>query len=77
MRVRFPPRSQKDNMSLFSKQKVFCMACGKEHETTFFVYGGEVCSDKCSKEIQWRKTLSILGKEYFPLSPGEVTGKPG
>ena len=53
-------------MSIFSKQKAFCRACGKEMKTDFRQWGGEVCNRNCFKELEWRKCLSILGKEYKP-----------
>ena len=63
-------------MPLFSKQTVFCMNCGKEHQTDFFIYGGELCSEKCFKELELKKIRSLLGQPNVP-SPGEVIGKPG
>lgn len=53
-------------MSYFSKQKVFCQACGKEFETDFLTFKGMVCGLSCFKELEWRKVLSILRKEYYP-----------
>lgn len=56
-------------MSLFSKQKVFCNACGKElFIETPKMLGSKfrVCSSICFSEMAWRDTLSILGKEYYP-----------
>jgi len=50
---------------LFSKQRVFCNICGDEVETDFRNYDGRVCSLDCYKELEWRKTLSIMGKEYY------------
>lgn len=59
-------------MSLFSKQQFFCNCCGKEllceagavMGSKFL--GWRVCSPKCVREIRWRETLSIMGKEYYP-----------
>lgn len=51
---------------MYSAQKLFCRACGKEMLTTFNLWGGEVCSRRCSQELNWRRTLSILGKDYYP-----------
>jgi len=51
---------------LFSKQEVFCQGCGGKFETIFRTYGGKVCSQECFEIIEWKKTLSILGKEYYP-----------
>lgn len=56
------------HMSLFSLMPVFCMVCGKEHTTNFFSYEGEVCSKECNEELNWRKTLSTLGKPYAPMA---------
>jgi len=60
-------------MSLYSKQKFFCNACGKEVfcECAAMLGGGpglkwRVCSSACLQEIRWRETLSIMGKEYYP-----------
>lgn len=53
-------------MGLFSKQTVYCQGCGKEFETTFSSYGGKVCGRECHELVEWKKTLSILGKEYYP-----------
>lgn len=51
---------------LFSKQKVHCNTCGVGFETNFNKHDGRFCSDKCWKEGQWRRTLSVLGKPYSP-----------
>lgn len=53
-------------MSLFSKQKVFCNACGKEFETAFTEFDGQVCSRACDEELNWRRTLSAMGSVYYP-----------
>jgi hypothetical protein len=56
-------------MSLWSKQQFFCNACGKEfYEEYVRVFGVEfkVCSVICMVEMEWRKTLSVMGKEYYP-----------
>ena len=60
-------------MSRFSKQTFFCNACGKEMYTDCcgMMGGGptlkwRVCSAKCIREVRWRETLSIMGKEYYP-----------
>lgn len=55
----------------YSKQKIFCNACGTEMFKEFhLVPGGKflgfrVCSSKCIREIRWRETLSIMGQEYY------------
>lgn len=57
---------------LYSKQKFFCNACGKEMfcEATAVMGGAllrwRVCSVACIREIRWRETLSIMGAEYYP-----------
>ena len=57
---------------LYSKQKFFCNCCGKEMFCeSSRMYGGSflrwrVCSYACVREIRWRETLSIMGKEYYP-----------
>ena len=57
-------------MSLFSKQLVYCHNCGVEFKTNFNGDGGygngECCCRDCAEELKWKKTLSILGKEYHP-----------
>lgn len=53
-------------MSIFSKMKAFCRACGTEMLTDFQEWGGQVCSRDCWQELQWRQHLSILGKPYKP-----------
>lgn len=50
---------------MFSKQEVYCISCGKKFETNFQIYHGIVCGYPCFKELEWKKTLSILGKEYY------------
>ena len=52
-------------MSLYSKQKLFCRACGKEFETDFVSYHGEVCGRRCYQELDWKRFLSTIGKEYY------------
>jgi len=52
-----------------SKQKTFCNTCGIELFVDIAQIGrfdGRFCSMECLKEFEWRKTLSILGKEYLP-----------
>jgi len=56
-------------MMLFSKMKWFCNCCGKEMDTVSSAAIGSkfrTCSLECNREIEWRHTLSILGKEYTP-----------
>ena len=58
---------------IFSKQKWFCTCCGKEQFTgmcggTLGCIGPEwkCCSIECHREMEWRRVLSIMGKEYYP-----------
>lgn len=57
---------------MMSKQKFFCNCCGKEMFVTCTqvmgskFLGWRVCSSACVREIRWRETLSIMGKEYYP-----------
>lgn len=59
-------------MPLYSKQVFYCNCCGKEMlcdapsvmGSRFL--GWRVCSPQCVREIRWKETLSILGKEYSP-----------
>jgi len=51
-------------MALFSEQEVFCNGCGRPFPTTFHVYGGTVCSHECYELVEWKKTTSMLGKEF-------------
>jgi hypothetical protein len=59
-------------MAVWSKQKFYCNCCGKEMfcgansvmGSTFL--GWKVCSTECVREIRWKETLSLMGKEYYP-----------
>ncbi len=54
-------------MSFYSKQKIFCNACGIEmFQEIPAVYGKnfKVCSAECNLEMNWRYTLSIMNQEY-------------
>ncbi len=51
----------------YSKQKFFCNICGKEMLVCFSApYAARFCGRACYKEFNWRTTLSIMGKEYYP-----------
>ena len=54
---------------LFSKQVVYCNACGKEMFIAISgsgTFGGRFCSTECNNEFKWKETLSTMGKEYYP-----------
>jgi hypothetical protein len=59
-------------MTLFTTQPVHCNACGKQFSTDFRSYGGRVCSRECHAELEWRKTLSIMGQPYYPQSGAPI-----
>lgn len=50
---------------LFCEQPAYCLNCGKPFMTNFQFYKGTVCSEVCGKEMQWKETLYIMGKEYY------------
>tara|TARA_Y100000310_G_C20546794_1_gene745988 strand:+ start:93 stop:290 length:198 start_codon:yes stop_codon:yes gene_type:complete len=53
-------------MSIFSKQPSFCKTCGKRLDVNLCQWPGSsnVCSKECLAEYNWRRSLSIMGKEY-------------
>lgn len=60
-------------MSFYSPQEWYCNCCGKRMHTSpcnamigGFQLGYKVCSSECSREMRWRDTLSMMGKEYYP-----------
>jgi hypothetical protein len=57
-------------MSLWSKQLIFCNACGKEEHRILPGMGKDykVCSRECLLEMQTRYYNSMLNKEYQPFS---------
>lgn len=62
-------------MSLFSKQVVYCRNCGTRFKTNFNKYQGEVCSYECKDHLAWKKTLSVMGKEYQPIPDSACVNK--
>jgi hypothetical protein len=60
------------------KTSLYCNVCGKKFLHNFQLaadnpLGGQVCSMECVRELNWRKTLSILGKEYSPRKNSGTT----
>ncbi len=57
-------------MSIYSVQKMYCTVCGGQYAWT--VNHGypksRTCCKECNEEFNWRETLSIMGKEYYPMS---------
>jgi len=46
---------------------VKCQICQKEIVWTMSTrYDGRVCSLECYRELDWRRTLMILKKDYYP-----------
>jgi len=55
-------------MSFYSKQNWFCNCCGKPQFSEIPRSLGSThkcCSMECVREMAWRETLSIMGKEYY------------
>lgn len=66
-------------MALFGNMPWFCNCCGKEMSTSCHGAMGRswrVCSLECVREMGWRETLSILGKEYYPKPPESESSEP-
>lgn len=54
-------------MSIFKKQKAFCIICGIEFESDYSsMKSGSCCDMNCLREHEWRHTLCIMGKDYYP-----------
>ena len=54
---------------MFSKQTVYCNACGKKMEIEPHKLIGRlfrVCSMQCNREMEWRQALSSTNSEYRP-----------
>lgn len=57
----------------YSAQKWFCNACGSEQNSIPFSPGAcwvvcakyTCCSRKCADEMNWRYTLSVMGRSYY------------
>jgi hypothetical protein len=54
-------------MGVFAYMKVYCPICRLEMDG-MKSYGREshCCSMECNQEWEWRKTLAILHREYYP-----------
>lgn len=65
-------------MSFYSKQKIFCNACGKGMFEEFPKVIGrtfKVCSSECLSEILWREVLSNRGEAYKNQNNSELIKK--
>jgi hypothetical protein len=49
--------------------KVKCCICGADIDGMRGYGQSRVCDQECSDEMEWRKTLAIMGKKYYP-KPG-------
>ena len=58
---------------LFSYMKVYCPICKSEMDgMRHYGRDSHCCGKDCHEEWEWRNTLAILGKEYYP-DPKKVT----
>lgn len=55
---------------LFSEQELICCICGTKYmasvNRTWHGFDEATCRAQCFYEKKWRKTLSIMGKPYYP-----------
>lgn len=51
---------------IFKKQPGFCQVCGKPIEGSHDYGQRMVCNTDCLLEAEWRATLYILGRDYYP-----------
>lgn len=51
---------------MFSVLKIKCCICGAEIDGMKGYGQHFVCDKECKKEFEWRKTLAIMGKQYYP-----------
>ena len=56
------------------KCRLYCPVCRSEMDW-HKGYGREIrcCGKECHDEAEWRRTLSIMGKEYYPDPRKDVT----
>jgi hypothetical protein len=53
-------------MSLFKKQPAYCSMCGLKDDYEFDRTRPIICSEDCWEEFNWRYTLHVMGKDYYP-----------
>ncbi len=62
------------NVPMFRNQPLFCSNCGKSFDGPIsrgnsigsnWIY----CGMPCYRELEWKNTLYILGKKYYPRPP--------
>lgn len=51
----------------YSKQPLYCNHCGKVFDTDFLQFDGRVCGIDCHKQVEWKRTLSIMGSVPGPM----------
>ena len=50
---------------MFSYMKIHCAICCAEIDG-MRCYSGNCCDKECYQEYDWRKTLAIINKPYYP-----------
>lgn len=63
----------------YSEQRWYCNACGSRQDSPTPSAMGrhwKVCSMECVREMNWRETLSIMNKPYYPqpTKPDAIKG---
>lgn len=54
---------------MFRTQPLFCNNCGAPYEgrpARVHEGGGGACSEACRRELEWKWTLYLMGKPYYP-----------
>lgn len=55
-------------MSLFQNQPAFCAICGTRGDYEISMDRPITCRSRaCIEELNWRYTLYVMGKPYYPL----------
>ena len=58
---------------LFSKQLIHCVNCGVAIYRVVVDRTVQFCSEECREMFDWKHTLSIMGKAYYP-KPETIKG---
>lgn len=53
-------------MSFFKEQRAYCAVCGQEDLHRLSNHRPILCSKACYDEYEWRYTLCVRGKDYYP-----------
>ena len=51
---------------MFSRLSIRCCICGAECDGMRGYGQARVCDKECHNELEWRRSLAILGKPYTP-----------